>query len=57
MLFEHVNRCRLIFDSDLDLLLWRRDNFIFLLARKRWELFERLLDDIKSTLDLGFCDD
>lgn len=54
---EHVKRCRLIIDSDLDLFLWRRNDFVFLLARKGWELFERLLDDIKSTLDLGFRDD
>lgn len=57
MLFEHVNRCRLIVDSDLDLLFGRRNDFVFLLARKGWKLLKRLLDDSKSTLDLGFRDD
>lgn len=57
MLFEHANRSHLIVDSDLDLLFGRRNDFVFLLARKGWELLKRLLDDIKSTLDLSFRDD
>lgn len=57
MLFEHVNRYRLVIDADLDLFLWRRNDFIFFLARKCGEFFERLLDDIKSALNLGFRDD
>lgn len=56
MLFEHDNRFRLIVNSDLDLLFGRRNHFVFLLARKAGELLKRLLNNIKSTLDLSFGD-
>lgn len=40
-----------VIQSDFDLLLWRRDNLIFIRPREAWQLCDRLRDDFQGLLN------
>lgn len=48
---------RLVVDANVDILLPRRKDMVFLLTRQVGQLFQRLTDDLETLRDLLFCDD
>lgn len=47
----------LIVDTDVDILLPSRENFLLLFAFEAWQFLHCLADNVQSLLDLLLCDD